>query len=163
MRILVLADTHIRSGRARRLPDAVYDLLGDIDAVLHAGDVVEPALLHELAAFAPTHAVLGNNDTGELTGTLPEVMERDFDGVRIAMIHDSGPAKGRAARMHRRFPDADLVVYGHSHIPFDGPGVGRQRLLNPGSPTERRGAPSHTVGLIRVDDGRATTEIIVVG
>ena len=157
-----MADTHIRAGRGRRLPDAVYALLADVDAVLHAGDIVEPALLHELEAFAPTHAVLGNNDVGELTGVLSETIELDCDGARIAMIHDSGPTKGRAARMKARFPDADLVVYGHSHIPFDGDGLDGQRLLNPGSPTERRAQPHHTVGLVTVEGGRLTTKILRV-
>lgn len=155
-----MADTHIRAGRARRLPDQVYRLLEDVDAVLHAGDIIEPGLLHELEAFAPTFAVLGNNDVAELSGILPDTTEHDFAGTRIAMIHDSGPTKGRAARMRARFPEADIVVYGHSHVPFDGDGLDGQRLFNPGSPTERRTQPHHTIGVIDIGGGRPRTEIV---
>lgn len=153
MRLVVLADTHIRTGGRRRLPDAVYSALDRADAVLHAGDVTEAALLDELSGFAPVHAVLGNNDDGILAGRLPETVELDSDGVRIAMIHDSGPSKGRPARMRRRFPEAAVVVYGHSHIPFDGEGAGGQRLFNPGSPTDKRTQPHHTYGILETRDG----------
>jgi uncharacterized protein len=151
--VVVLADTHIRRGSSRRLPDTVYAMLDGADAVLHAGDVVIPELIHELEGFAPTWAVLGNNDA-ELFGVLPETVEVTIDGVRIAMIHDSGPRTGRPARMRRRFPEADIVVYGHSHDPEDAAGEEGQRLFNPGSPTERRRQPVHTVGLLELDGGR---------
>ena len=151
--VVVLADTHIRRNSARRLPAAVYAALERADLVLHAGDVVTGDVLEELAGFAPTLAVLGNND-GELTGRLPE--ERLFlvEGLRVAMVHDSGPTKGREGRLQRRFPTADLVVFGHSHIPVDAPGLDGQRLFNPGSPTERRRQPHHTFGRLLVDGGR---------
>jgi uncharacterized protein len=151
--VVVLADTHIRRGSSRRLPDAVYGLLDEADAVLHAGDVLVPELIHELEGFAPTWAVLGNNDA-ELFGVLPETVEVELDGVKVAMIHDSGPRQGRPARMKRRFPDADIVVYGHSHDPEDLAGEGGQRLFNPGSPTDRRRQPAHTVGLLELEGGR---------
>ena len=151
-RIVVLADTHIRRGSSRRLPDAAYEHLAGADLIWHAGDVLVPELLDELAGFAPVTAVLGNNDH-ELSGLLPERVEEEVDGVRIAMVHDSGTTKGRERRMHRWFPDADLVIFGHSHSPLDADGTQGQRLLNPGSPTERRRAPSHTLGLVDVDDG----------
>jgi len=151
--IVVLADTHIRRGSIRRLPPAVYAALERADLVLHAGDVVTGDVLDELAGFAPTLAVLGNND-GELAGGLPEQRSFLVEGLRIAMIHDSGPTNGRAGRLQRRFPTADLVVFGHSHIPVDAPGLGGQRLFNPGSPTERRRQPHHTFGRLRVDGGR---------
>jgi len=159
--IVVLADTHIHRHSARRLPPAVYAALENADLVLHAGDVVTGALLDELAAFAPTHAVLGNND-GELVGRLPEQRCFTVDGLRIAMIHDSGAAKGREARLRRRFPTADLVVFGHSHVPIDAPGLDGQRLFNPGSPTERRRQPEHTFGRLRVDGGTLVEHRIVV-
>ena len=152
-RIVVLADTHIRRGWSRRLPDEVYAALDGADRIVHAGDVVVPELLDELAGFAPTTAVLGNNDA-ELS--LPETEVLDVDGVRIAVIHDSGPGAGRAARMRRRFPDADVVVFGHSHQPMCEPGVDGQLLFNPGSPTERRRAPTRTYGVLEVDRGRIT-------
>ncbi len=162
LRIIVLADTHIRPGRARRLPGAVYAALHGADAILHAGDVVTRDLLDELGGFAPVRAVLGNNDDAVLAGLLPEARVEVFGGARIGMVHDSGPTPGRAARLRRRFPHCDLVVYGHSHVPFDGPGLDGQRLLNPGSPTERRAQPAHTYGVVEVADGRLRTEICTV-
>jgi putative phosphoesterase len=151
--VVVLSDTHIRRGTTRRLPDAAYAHLAAADLVLHAGDVVVGDVLDELAGFAPVHAVLGNNDV-ELVGLLPETLLLEVAGVRIGMIHDSGTAKGRAGRLRRRFPDADVVVFGHSHIPWDDDGVDGQVLFNPGSPTERRAQPHHTLGTIDVDGGR---------
>lgn len=160
-RIVVLADTHVRRGSARRLPDRAYDLLDGADAIWHAGDVLVPELLHELEGFAPVTAVLGNNDH-ELVGVLPERVEEQVEGVRVAMVHDSGPTKGRERRMARWFPDADLVVFGHSHAPLDAEGVDGQRLLNPGSPIERRRAPTHTVAVVVVDGTELSVEIVPV-
>src|SRR3954451_22598846 len=158
MRVVVLADTHIRPtasrghgaggrGFPRHLADEVYAALRKADVILHAGDVVTRELLDELAQHAPVHAVLGNNDHA-LVGELPETLELDLDGVRVAMVHDSGARKGRPARMRRRFPDADVVVYGHSHLPDDSVGVDGQRLFNPGSPTERRRRPFRSFGVL---------------
>lgn len=161
-RLLVLADTHLRPGRNRRLPDAVYAEAAEADAILHAGDVVTADLLDELSGFAPVHAVLGNNDDGVLAGRLADTLLVEVEGVRIGMIHDSGPTAGRAGRMRRRFPDADVVVYGHSHVPVDDEGLDGQRLFNPGSPTERRAQPHHTFGILEVGDGRLTAHRIVV-
>ncbi len=133
------------------MPDAVYDILTEgVDAILHAGDVTAPELLHELEGFAPVHAVLGNNDV-ELR--LPERIEVDLGGVRVAAVHDSGASSGRTARLRRWFPDADVVVFGHSHLPWHEVDPGGQHHINPGSPTERRMAPTHTVGLLDLDDG----------
>jgi putative phosphoesterase len=159
--VVVLSDTHIRRGRKRRLPDGAYAHLDTADVILHAGDVVVGEVLDELRGFAPVHAVLGNNDA-ELVGLLPETESLVLDGVRIAMVHDSGPSAGRAGRMHRRFPDADVVVFGHSHIPWDDAGVDGQRLFNPGSPTERRSQPDHTLGTLDLDGGRVVSAIHVV-
>jgi uncharacterized protein len=158
-RIVVLADTHVTRGGSRRLPDRVYDLLDGADAVWHAGDVVVPELLDELRGFAPVTAVLGNNDH-ELLGVLPERVEETVEDARIAMVHDSGATTGRARRLRRWFPDADLVIFGHSHQPVDTEGDDGQRMLNPGSPTQRRRAPSHTIGIVTCDDGRLRTEIV---
>jgi putative phosphoesterase len=159
--VVVLADTHIRRGSSRRLPDPVYTHLEAADLVLHAGDILVADVLDELAGFAPVHAVLGNND-GELVGVLPETRLLDVDGVRIGMVHDSGPAKGRAARLRRRFPDAGVVVFGHSHIPWDQEGLDGQVLFNPGSPTERRSQPHRTVGTLDLDAGRVLRRRIEV-
>ena len=158
-RIVVLADTHVSRGSSRRLPDAAYAHLDAADAIWHAGDVLVPELLDELAGFAPVEAVLGNNDH-ELLGILPERTEATVDGVHLAMVHDSGATKGRERRLRRWFPDADLVIFGHSHQPVDAEGVDGQRLLNPGSPTQRRRAPSHTLGVVTCDDGRLETAIV---
>ena len=158
--VVVLADTHIRRGSSRRLPPEVYAALEDADLVLHAGDVVTGALLDELARFAPTLAVLGNNDA-ELVGQLPEERVFAVEGYRIAMVHDSGARKGRESRLRRRFPTAELVVFGHSHIPIDAEGLDGQRLFNPGSPTERRRQPVCTFGRLRIAEGTLIASEIV--
>lgn len=160
VRILVLADTHIRDDGKRRLPDAVLAAADHADLILHAGDVVGAGLLVELQRHAPVHAVLGNNDHG-LEAALPETRTIDAGGVEIAMVHDSGATKGRAARMRRRFPTADIVVFGHSHLPVDEAGVDGQRLFNPGSCIERRRAPHRTYGELDVRDGGLVAQRIV--
>jgi putative phosphoesterase len=160
-RVLVLSDTHLRPGGSRRLPDAVYRALEEADVVLHAGDIVTADLISELSGFAPVHAVLGNNDADPALSTLPETRLEVLDGVRVAMIHDSGPRAGREARMRRRFPDADVVVFGHSHIPWNQPGLDGQLLFNPGSPTERRAQPRHTFGFLHLEAGAVVGADIV--
>jgi putative phosphoesterase len=162
MRAVVLADTHLRPGSRRGLSNAALAQLEQADVVLHAGDVVTGHLLEALEGYAPTWAVLGNNDH-DLAGVLPETRMLDLAGVRVGMIHDSGPRKGREARLRRRFPDADLVVFGHSHIPWNAPGLDGQWLLNPGSPTQRRSQPHHTVATVDLAAGRIVgAEIVVV-
>ena len=161
VRVAVLADTHLRAG-ADGLPPPVLEILDAVDVILHAGDVVSPQLLEELAAIAPTHAVLGNNDH-DLVGALPDRLELDLGGVRTAMVHDSGSRTGRANRLKRWFPDAQLVVFGHSHDP-QCDDDGDLLLFNPGSPTQRRRQPVHTVGWLELDAGRIlTAEVIPVG
>lgn len=161
MRVVVLADTHMRRDWDRSLPAPAWDVLAGADVILHAGDVIERWVLDELAEVAPVHAVLGNNDR-ELVGSLPETLELELAGVRIGMIHDSGPAAGRARRLHRRFPDRDVVVFGHSHIPWNEPGVGDQLLFNPGSPTERRRQPHRTMGVLELHGGRVLSAQVEV-
>jgi uncharacterized protein len=162
MRVVVLADTHVRASTASgpALPGAVYRDLRRAEVILHAGDVVTAGLLVELGTFAPVFAVLGNNDA-DLGDDLPPTLEIDLGGVPVAMIHDAGPREGRAARMHRRFPDARLVVYGHSHQPDDRVGEGRQRLFNPGSPTRRRRAAYRSYGVVGLGNGRLTSHRVV--
>lgn len=159
LHVVVVSDTHIRRGGARRLPGAAYAHLDRAGVILHAGDIVTGEVLDELGGFAPVHAVLGNNDH-ELVGLLPEVRELDLAGVRVAMVHDSGPAAGRDRRMRRKFPDAGVVVFGHSHIPWLAAGVGGQLLLNPGSPTERRRQPVHTLATMDLDGGEVVSAAI---
>ena len=153
MRAVVLADTHLRAGGPRRLPEAVYRLLARADVIFHAGDLVDDSVLDTLESIAPTYAVLGNNDLA-LVGRLPDILTVDLGDVQVGMIHDSGPRGGRAGRLRRRFPDADLVVFGHSHIPVDEAGIDDQRLFNPGSPTQRRSQPHCTAGVLELDGGR---------
>jgi hypothetical protein len=155
VKAVVLADTHIRRGGQRRMPDSVYAELDRADVVLHAGDLVVPEVLDELSGFAPVHAVLGNNDH-ELVGLLPTTLVVSLDGVRVALIHDAGPTAGREGRMARKFPDAAVVIFGHSHAPVDD-----GQLFNPGSPTERRAQPRHTFGLIEFDAGHVLSRRIV--
>lgn len=163
MKLLLLSDTHLGEDTLDRMPAAVWAMAEDADVVLHAGDVVESAVLVALAECAPVHAVLGNNDHS-LHGRLPEVLELDLDGVRIAMIHDSGPQTGRGRRMTSRFPGARLVVFGHSHDPLIEAVVGGPLLVNPGSPTQRRRQPVHTVAWVELDAGQLTrAELVEVG
>lgn len=152
MRVVVLSDTHAPR-RWKSCPPAVAEHLRGAGVILHAGDVCTPDVLDELRAFAPVHVVLGNNDGADVAAWgAPEVLEVDLDGVRVAMMHDAGPAGGRTARMRRRFPDADLVVFGHSHIPMDRTADG-VRIFNPGSPTDRRHQPHGTIGLLDLAGG----------
>ena len=157
--VVVLSDTHIVKGGRRRLPDTAYPWLERADVILHAGDIVVGEVLDELRGFAPVHAVLGNNDRG-LEALLPETEVVEIAGVWVGMIHDSGPSTGRAGRMRRRFPEAGVVVFGHSHIPWDEPGLDGQRLFNPGSPTDRRLQPRHTLGTLELQGGAVTGHAI---
>jgi putative phosphoesterase len=150
--LLVLSDTHLSVATLDRMPSEVWALAAAADVILHAGDVVEPAVLDSLRQHALVHAVLGNNDH-QMRRLLPEVVEVDIDGVAVGMIHDSGPRAGRGARMARRFPSADVVVFGHSHDPLIESVPGGPLLVNPGSPTQRRRQPVHTVAVLDLDDG----------
>ena len=143
--------------RARALPENLLAHLERADLILHAGDLVVEDLLHELSAYAPVRAVRGNLDPPDLD--LPETLEFEFGGARVAMIHDSGRKQGRRRRLRRRFPEARVVIFGHSHIPFleDEGGL---MLLNPGSPTDRRRQPRHTFALLRAQAGRVRAEIL---
>jgi putative phosphoesterase len=160
MRVVVLSDTH-SPRRWKGCPPSVAEHLEAADAILHAGDVCTADVLELLSQFAPVHAVLGNNDLPEVAAWgAPETLELELDGLAVAMIHESGPATGRPLRMHRRFPGADLVVCGHSHIPLDVTADG-VRIFNPGSPTDRRRQPHGTLGLLDIDAGRLVEARIV--
>ncbi len=163
MKVLVVADTHLGPETLHRMPAEVWTMADLADVVLHAGDVVDRVVLEAFEERAPTHAVLGNNDHG-LGDVLPETVEVDLGGVRVAMVHDSGPATGRGRRMARRFPDAQVVVFGHSHDPLVQPVDEGPLLVNPGSPTQRRRQPVHTVAWLELRDGRVeVAEIRPVG
>ena len=162
MLIAVISDTHLPRG-GRRLPDACVERIAAADLLLHAGDFVTVEVLRALEAIGPPlAAVHGNVDTGEVRSVFREVLVVEAEGAHVALIHDAGPRTGRLARMRRRFPDADAVVFGHSHIPLHEEGDGFQ-IFNPGSPTDRRRQPVHTMGLARVEDGRVRFELIELG
>ncbi len=153
MRVLVLADTH-GPRFWKRCPPAVAPYLTGADLILHAGDVCTVDVLAELSRFAPVRVVRGNNDGADVAAWgAPETLEQELDGLRVAMIHDAGPKAGRLARMRRRFPAADLVVFGHSHIPLD-ESDDRLRILNPGSPTDKRRQPHPTLAELTITAGR---------
>jgi putative phosphoesterase len=153
VRVVLLSDTHAPRFW-KGLPAAVAAHLAGADLILHAGDVCVPSVLDELAAYAPVHVVQGNNDGSEVAAWgAAETWSGELDGLRVAMIHDAGPKQGRTLRMHRRFPEAQLVVFGHSHIPLDETGDGL-RIVNPGSPTDKRRQPFRTLGLLGIQDGR---------
>ena len=159
MLVLVLADTHLRTDLSK-LPPEVWDHAAAADVILHAGDVVTADLLDALRAHAPVHAVLGNNDH-DLAGTLPAQLDLDLAGVRIGMIHDSGPRAGRPARLLRRFPEAQMVVFGHSHEPVNLAAATGQLLFNPGSAVQRRRQPTRTLGLLTLTNTEILTHEIV--
>jgi uncharacterized protein len=161
MLIAVISDTHLPRG-ARRLPDACVERIAAAELLLHAGDFVTTQVLRELEAIGPpVVAVHGNIDSAELRRLLPAERIVDPGGARIAMIHDAGPRRGRLERLRRRFGEhADAVVFGHSHVPLHERADDGFQIFNPGSPTERRRAPRHTMGLARVERGRLTFELL---
>ena len=138
----------------RAFPEACLARLRAADAILHAGDFVATEVLEQLESLGPpVHAVHGNVDEPALRVRLPAVRLVEAGGARIVMTHDGGRADGRLARLRARFPDADAVVFGHSHLPLHEQAEGFQ-IFNPGSPTERRRAPNHTMGMASIADGR---------
>lgn len=163
MRLLIISDTHVPA-RARDLPARVWDEVDAADVVIHAGDWMDVALLDALEErSARLIACWGNNDGPELRERLPEVARATLDGVRLAVTHEAGASAGREKRMARAFPDTDVLVFGHSHIPWDttaprvseesGSGEGALRLLNPGSPTDRRRQPYCTYMTATIAEG----------
>jgi uncharacterized protein len=157
--VAVISDTHMPRG-ARRLP---VERLRAADAILHAGDLMELSVLEELQALGPpVHAIRGNVDSHELIVRLPLQRTVRFENVRIGMLHDAGPAKGRLERLRRRFPDTQAVVFGHSHIPLHERAGDGFQIFNPGSPTERRRQPRHTMGLAHIEDTTLTFELIIL-
>jgi putative phosphoesterase len=159
--IAAISDTHLPRG-ARRIPDACLERLAGADLILHAGDISTVAVLEQIEALGPpVRAVHGNVDSEELRERLPETLELDAGGARIAMVHDAGPARRRLERLHARFPSAAAVVFGHSHIPLHEERDGFQ-IFNPGSPTDRRRQPFHTMGLARARAGRVSFEHLAV-
>ena len=161
MQLAIVADTHLPRGK-RRLPQACVQRLRAADLILHAGDLSTVDVLRMFEALGPpVAAVHGNVDAADLRALLPATRIVEADGARIAMVHDAGPPTGRLARMRRRFPDADAVVFGHSHIPLYERAEDGFQIFNPGSPTDRRRQPRHTMGIACVR-ARANLEFELV-
>jgi putative phosphoesterase len=160
VRLLLIADTHVPK-RARDLPATVWDEVARADVVVHAGDWIAPELVDELAArSARLVGCWGNNDGPEVRSRLPERADVTLDGVRLTVVHETGAAGGREARMARLYPDTDVLVFGHSHIPWDSTTATGLRLLNPGSPTDRRRQPFCTYVTARIEDATVTDVIL---
>ncbi len=156
----MISDTHMPRGR-RTLPAACVARIADADLVLHAGDVHSATVLAELERLGPpVVAVHGNVDDEQLRRLLPARRTVEEAGARIGMVHDAGPARGRLARLRRRFPGAAAVVFGHSHLPLHERDADGFQIFNPGSPTERRRAPTHTMGIARVEASAVSFELV---
>lgn len=154
MRLLLISDTHIPT-RTRDLPPSVWDEVARADIVIHAGDWVSTGLLDQLEAAAKQLiGCYGNNDGPELRARIPETVSTELAGVRVTVIHETGSTKGREQRLDRLFPQTDLLIFGHSHIPWDTVTPNGMRLLNPGSPTDRRRQPHATFQTVELRDGR---------
>jgi uncharacterized protein len=163
MLVAVISDTHLPRG-ARRLPEACVERIAAADLLLHAGDFSTVEVLRELEAIGPPLlGVHGNVDSAELRRLLPAERVVEAEGARIAMVHDAGPRTGRLRRLRARFGDsADVVVFGHSHMPLHEQAEDGFQILNPESPTERRRAPTHTMGLIDVGSGLLSCELLTL-
>jgi uncharacterized protein len=159
--IAIISDTHMPRGR-RRLPDDCVARLRAADLIVHAGDLMRLSVLEELRELGEVVAIYGNVDDAEVRAMLPATAEFEAAGARIAVIHDAGPSRGRLARMRALFPEADAVVFGHSHIPLHERDADGFQIFNPGSPTERRRSPGHTMGLARVRAGAVSFELITL-
>ena len=162
MRIAVISDTHMPRG-ARALPARCVEELRAADAILHGGDFMRVEILQMLQTLGPpVHGVHGNVDDEALRRMLPAARVVELGGARIGMVHDAGPRTGRLKRMRFRFKDADAVVFGHSHLPLHETDEAGFQIFNPGSPTERRSAPTHTMGIATVEQGRVQFELIAL-
>jgi putative phosphoesterase len=151
LRLALIADTHLPRGK-RRIPDRCLDALRTADLIVHAGDFSHESVLADLRELGPVAAVHGNVDSPELRRELPESISLELEDVVLGVIHDAGPSKSRLERLRARFPDADAVVFGHSHMPLHDQRDGFQ-IFNPGSPTERRRAPHRSMGQASVESG----------
>lgn len=162
MLLAIISDTHLPRGE-RRLPASCVARMAAADVILHAGDIRTLEVLEALREIGPPlHAVAGNVGEPSLRRELPEAIELELGGVRLAMTHDAGPARGRPARLRARFPRAAVVIFGHSHVPLCEAAPGGFQIFNPGSPTERRRSPDHTMGIARIEHGEVTLEHVVL-
>jgi hypothetical protein len=156
MAIAILGDTHMPKGN-RELPPECLEAMAGAELIVHTGDFSGTAVLDLICSLGPpVVAVRGNVETPELAARLEEEARFEHRGARFGLVHDSGPRKGRLERMRRRFPEADVVLFGHSHLPLHETGEGGFQIFNPGSPTERRRAPRRSFGLAEVTDGEVS-------
>jgi putative phosphoesterase len=163
MQLAIISDTHMPRG-ARAIPDACLERCRAADAILHAGDLVDVCVLELLRALGPpVHAISGNVDGAAVRRLLPERLELELGGARIGMLHIPGPAGGRLERLRRAFPRCDAVIFGHTHMPAHEAADDGFAIFNPGSPTERRRAPAHTMGIATVHDGAVEFELLALG
>jgi len=161
MRVAIISDTHMPRG-ARAIPEGCLERCRAADAILHAGDLADVAVLELLRSLGPpVHAISGNVDTEAVRRLVPGRLQLDLGGARIGMLHIPGPASGRLERLRAAFPRCDAVIFGHTHMPQHEERDGFQ-IFNPGSPTERRRAPAHTMGLATIDDGRVRFELLAL-
>jgi uncharacterized protein len=161
MRLAIISDTHMPRG-ARQIPESCLARCRQAGAILHAGDLVDLSVLELLRSLGPpVHAIYGNVDGAAVRKVLAARIELEFEGVRIGMIHEPGPARGRLDALRAKFPRCDAVVFGHTHMPEHAERDGFA-IFNPGSPTERRRAPAHTMGIAEIADGRVAFELHVV-
>jgi uncharacterized protein len=161
VQLAIVSDTHMPKG-ARTIPAACLDRCRSADAILHAGDLIDVPVLELLRGLGPpVHAIHGNVDTAAVRALLPARLELELGGVRIGMVHEPGPASGRPARLRAAFSRCQAVVFGHTHMPEHAEDGGVQ-IFNPGSPTERRRAPSRTMGWARIEGGAVAFELLVV-
>ncbi len=159
MVIAVISDTHLPRGK-RRIPDGCLERLRGADLIVHAGDLSDVAVVRDLEALGELHAVYGNVDPVEVRALLRERRVVEAGGVRIGVVHDAGPGKGRLERLRKWFPDVDAVIFGHSHISLHERAPDGFQIFNPGSPTERRRQPRHTMGIALVNRGEIDFEIV---
>jgi uncharacterized protein len=159
MLLAVIADTHLPRG-SRALPDACVQRLREADLIIHAGDLTALSVLEQLRGYGQVVGVHGNVDDASVVAALPGELELDAGGCRLAVIHDAGRRVGRLERLRRRFHDADAAIFGHSHVPLHERGSDGFQIINPGSPTDRRRAPHHTMGMARAVGGRVDFELI---
>ena len=161
MQVAIISDTHMPRG-ARAIPEGCLERCRAADAILHAGDLIDVAVLELLRSLGPpVHAISGNVDTEAVRRLVPARLQLDLGGARIGMLHIPGPAAGRLERLRAAFPRCDAVIFGHTHMPEHEERDGFQ-IFNPGSPTERRRAPAHTMGLATIEDGRVEFELLAL-
>ena len=159
MDIAIISDTHLPRGQ-RRLPDSCIERLAAADLIIHAGDFVTAAVLDEVKSYGEVEAVQGNMDDGQLRRLLPHTLVIDAGPLKLGVVHNGGPRVGRPERMRKRFPEAAAVIFGHSHTPLHEIGDDGFQIFNPGSPTDKRRAPSHTMGLATSRHGAIGFELI---